>query len=181
MLYSTRHWRTALLSLSTAPSILGRWTHSDRFDRLIHYPIWTPDVPRGTSSWSHLSHSITRSCRNCLRGISEPILRCYQTPVVARQAPKEPLLMHGGCVWEQDWCVQTRMKFRFPMQEQPGHLISVLFACLLIYWFIYSFWERRKIISKNSHNSRDLQSSPYTHMHTIITIILFTERSRRRG
>lgn len=47
---STRHWQAALLTLSTAPSILGRWTHSDRFNRLIQNPIWTPDVPRVTSS-----------------------------------------------------------------------------------------------------------------------------------
>lgn len=107
---------------------------------------------------SHRSRSIARSS-NCLRGISEPILRCYQTSVVVRQAQKKPLYTLGGCVWVQDGCVQTRMKFRFPMQEQLGRLISVLFGCLLIYWFIYSFWEKKEIISKNSTTPETSQAA----------------------
>lgn len=112
---------------------------------------------------SHRSYSITRSL-NCLRGISEPILRCYQTSVVVQQAQEKPLYTHGVCVWVRGLCVQTRMKFRFPMQEQLGRLISVAFGCLLIYWFIYSFWERKKNHLQKNPQLKRLPKQP-THPH----------------
>lgn len=126
---------------------------------------------------SHRSWGVTRSL-NCLRGISEPILRCYQAPVVVRQAQKKPLYTHRGgmCGYETDVC---QHRHNLDSQCRKSEDVSHEFY-LVPYWFIDAFTHFGRQNKYFPKTTETCKAAHNTHMHTIITIIMFSLRSQRR-